>query len=707
MSHASATLSQDSVDLDKDFILEIVNNIADKPKAVLETYADDPRQKALMVTLVPTVSLPLAKPEIIIIADRSGSMGGNKMITLVRALKVFLRSLPVGIYFNICSFGSRHEFLWEKSRSYGEETLAEATRHVEGFVANFGGTETLAAVQASIEARDVKQDLALILCTDGDIWQQQKLFSYLNTQVQHSTNPIRVFPLGIGDTVSSGLIEGVARAGNGFASTVGEHEKLDGKIVHMLKGALTEHIRDYTFDVKYGSNEEEEYEDGFVLVESITEGLSVTTLDDPNFAAPASDSNRTSISNNDGDGQGRYAGLPVVAIPKYLQSPQEILPLYQSSRTTVYVMISPDAPEQQPTAVVLKGTSSKGPIKYEIPVDRITEPGKTIHQLAARKAIGELEEGRGWLNHAKDADGVLLNDRFSSSSSHEAKLKPVNFEDIVEREAVRLGVKYEVGGKFCSFVAVEGGKITHQAGISHANIEEDRGYVVPQGALMAGNPIFFSGSVGSFKPLSASGSSFDRGSRGQGSLRESAAVNMSASRSRAMPLCAAAPAPASASVGARSPPPSRSIRSDAYDQYQSRRQSLGASRGVSTFSASRSDDGNESPARSKAFKIGESAAVNQDSLEQIISLQSFQGFWEFGQAVLDACGIKMTASATDSSTRVAATILAISFLERKMAGEKDTWELIVEKAKGWLDTQGVKLDEEVEKEPLKGLISQL
>ena len=257
-SQASATLSQGSVDLDKDFILEIVNDAADKPKAVLETYADDPRQKALMVTLVPTVSLPPAKPEVIIIADRSGSMGGDKITTLVRALKVFLRSLPVGIYFNICSFGSYHSFLWDSSRSYGEESLAEATKHVEGFLSDFGGTETLAAVQASIEARDVKKDLALILCTDGDIWQQQQLFSYLNTQVQHSVNPIRVFPLGIGDSVSSGLIEGVARAGNGFASTVGEHEKLDGKIVHMLKGALTENIRDYTFDVKYGSNEEDE-----------------------------------------------------------------------------------------------------------------------------------------------------------------------------------------------------------------------------------------------------------------------------------------------------------------------------------------------------------------------------------------------------------------------------------------------------------------
>ena len=167
MSQASATLSQGSADLDKDFILEIVNDTAKQPKAFLETYTDDPRQKALMVTLVPAISLAPTKPEIIIIADRSGSMDGNKIATLVRALKIFLRSLPVGIYFNICSFGSRHRFLWDRSLAYGEESLAAAIEHVETFDASFGGTKTLAAIKASIEARDVKQDLALILCTDG------------------------------------------------------------------------------------------------------------------------------------------------------------------------------------------------------------------------------------------------------------------------------------------------------------------------------------------------------------------------------------------------------------------------------------------------------------------------------------------------------------------------------------------------------------
>ena len=78
-SQASATLSQGSANLDKDFHIEIVNDVTKQPKALLETYADDPRQRALMVTLVPEINLIQAKPEIIIVADRSGSMGGDKV----------------------------------------------------------------------------------------------------------------------------------------------------------------------------------------------------------------------------------------------------------------------------------------------------------------------------------------------------------------------------------------------------------------------------------------------------------------------------------------------------------------------------------------------------------------------------------------------------------------------------------------------------
>ena len=670
MSQASVTLSQEGTDLDKDFNLEIVNETVKQPRALLETYVGDPCQRALMVTLVPEIALAPAKPEVIIIADRSGSMRGGKIKTLVRALKIFLRSLPVGIYFNICSFGSTHSLLWDKSLVYGEESLAVATKHVDGFDANFGGTETLAAVRASIESRDVHQDLAIILCTDGDIWQQQDLFTYLNTQVRESERPIRVFPLGIGNAVSSGLIEGVARAGKGFASTVGEHEKLDGKIVRMLKGALTENITDWTIDIEYGQEENEDDED-FVLVEHVVDSLGVVSLDD---SETSTSKDSTKQINH------RKDVMPALAVPKFLQAPQDVPPLYSSTRFTIYVLISPNAPRKQPVSVILKGTSCRGPIEYRIPVEKISRPGETIHQLAARKAVGELEEDRGWLIYAKDENGTLLKDKFGAGTApthFNAQPKPTIFNEMIEREAVRLGVQYQVGGKFCSFVAVEGTEVTAQRG----NVCKPAEQFSRHGGILA----------------SASG--------GQG-------VPMRISATRGWK--------SSATGGWRSPPaPTASFAGSLYQNHGQKTAQAASSDMMMPLSrgsimpmsmGSAQQDGQFCGSRGRSN-------VAQDPLDAIISLQCFEGFWHFEKRLLNVCGVAKSAarttilanasSAQSSHAKVWATIIAITFLERKMAGEKDTWELIVDKAQGWLQDNGVDTAQEMETNPLKALLSEL
>lgn len=71
-----------------------------------------------------------------------------------------------------------------------------------------------------------------MLLTDGDIWDQKSLFDYVSAGTE--SGYVRVFPIGIGGGVSSALIEGVARAGRGFAQMVTDGEKLDSKIVRMV-----------------------------------------------------------------------------------------------------------------------------------------------------------------------------------------------------------------------------------------------------------------------------------------------------------------------------------------------------------------------------------------------------------------------------------------------------------------------------------------
>ncbi|CAG8973613.1 hypothetical protein HYALB_00009765 [Hymenoscyphus albidus] len=431
MSKASATLALGSAALEKDFVLIVQTKDSGLPKAILETHSTIPSQRALMATLVPKFTLPPSRPEIIFVADCSGSMGGN-MPMLISALKVFLKSMPAGIKFNICSFGS------EVNKTYDAETLKEASDHVESFAANLGGTETLAAIQETIKTRWGDIPMEIMLLTDGDIWSQEDMFAYLNEQVNASGGKIRVFPLGIGRGVSHALIEGVARAGNGFAQAVQGGERLDTAVVKMLRGALTSHITNYTLEVKYASED-----DDFEVVDRVTDGMRVLLVNTEPDDKPTISLFNNNAQPEKGETKAADPKLPNIPSPKLLQAPHKIPSLFTFSRTIVYILMSPETFGRNPTSVVFRATSEHGPLELEIPIEALSQPGDTIHQLAAKKASQDMEEGRGWIYDAKGQHDQLIKD-----------LHPSSFNDLVNKECVRLGERYQVAGKWCSFVAV-------------------------------------------------------------------------------------------------------------------------------------------------------------------------------------------------------------------------------------------------------------
>ncbi|RMZ73763.1 von willebrand domain-containing [Pyrenophora seminiperda CCB06] len=485
MTKASATLTLGTAELETDFVVQIIAKNTGVPKAIIENHATIANHRALMATLVPKFSLPPEKPEIVFVCDRSGSMQETRIALARQALQVFLKSLPVGVKFNICSFGNYHSFLWPKSVTYSQQTLDTAINHVSNFAADYGGTEILQPLRATIENRYKDMALDIMLLTDGEIWHQQELFSYLNQSVLESKDPIRVFTLGVGNGVSHSLIEGIAKAGNGFSQAVGEGEKMDTKVVRMLKGALSPHITDYTLEVKYSNKDasstiasEDGFDDDFEIIEKVADSLKVKLdlseeksnlkksvgLKPPIlYSISADNEQKTPISlfdptanlddeisiphDDDDTGEQRYAHLPSIPTPKILQAPQQIPSLFAFNRTTVYLLLGPNAPQANPQSVILRGSSAHGPLELEIPIRVLDKPGETLHQLAAKKAISELEQGRGWTLQAKDESDILIKTKFEG-----------RYEDIVEREAVRLGVQFQVGGKWCSFVAVEAKK---------------------------------------------------------------------------------------------------------------------------------------------------------------------------------------------------------------------------------------------------------
>ena len=318
VSKAFVTLALGTTELDNDFVLQVVAKDVGIPQAILETHPTLPNQRALMTTLVPKFNIKSEKPEIVFIADRSGSMHGN-IPTLISALQVFLKSIPTGCMFNICSFGSGFEFLWPKSRLYSQDTLSEAIRCVNKFNANLGGTETLKAVQATIERRLKGISTELILLTDGDIWQQDQMFEYIREEAK--AGDIRVFPIGIGGGVSSALIEGVARAGRGFAQMVANQEKLDSKIVRMLKGALSPHINDYQLEVRYDDGSADSVAESLRLKLNFDEAEKASEDAPPKEPISLYDSEFKEEHPKASEPTDVFANLPKIDRPKLLQTP--------------------------------------------------------------------------------------------------------------------------------------------------------------------------------------------------------------------------------------------------------------------------------------------------------------------------------------------------------------------------------------------------
>ena len=139
-------------------------------------FAEDPEypdEVAVSASLVPTFEPPQPQDEFevleevepeatalslgnnyvfMFIVDRSYSMSGERMETSKAALKLFLRSLPVGSKFAIISFGCNYTFMTINGQQiidYNNNTSEQAIQLIDRFSADCGGTEILGPLKAA------------------------------------------------------------------------------------------------------------------------------------------------------------------------------------------------------------------------------------------------------------------------------------------------------------------------------------------------------------------------------------------------------------------------------------------------------------------------------------------------------------------------------------------------------------------------------
>ncbi|KAK4314495.1 hypothetical protein Pmani_014200 [Petrolisthes manimaculis] len=200
-------------------------------------------QHLLMINFFP--SLPdhsySNRNEIIFVIDRSGSMNGSNIRSARTTLLLFLKSLPQGCYFNIVSFGSHFEALFPNgSLQYTEGTLKEAVKLQETMEADMGGTEILNPLK-SIYSNPPKPEYSrqILLISDGSVFN----VSQVTELVARNSYDTRVFSVGIGQGASTSLIHGVARAGRGRYEMVVDQDKLQHKVMGLVRSMLQESVQ--------------------------------------------------------------------------------------------------------------------------------------------------------------------------------------------------------------------------------------------------------------------------------------------------------------------------------------------------------------------------------------------------------------------------------------------------------------------------------
>ncbi|KAM5341333.1 hypothetical protein ACJ41O_014364 [Fusarium nematophilum] len=363
---ATVELEDRLTSLDKDLVIAIntaLSDNAEAPQACLETHPTLENHQALMLTLPPELMTATANStndgEIIFLADRSGSMD-DKINSLKSAMLFFINGIPRGRRFNIWCFGSEHTSLWPQSRRLDEASRQEAMAYVrDEFASDMGGTEILPPLKEICNATGDHRTMDVIVLTDGEVWSAPETIGFVRSRRVISKGAARFFSLGIGHAVSHELVEGIAKAGGGYAEVITSASSggWEDRVVTVLKAATTSHIGRLSMRLEW---EEQD-----------------------NLGPPSN----------------------------FKQSPVDVSNLSPFLRNRIFLLF--DSGEKHPRLkhIVLQVQNPDGSIiKKAVLPKRLRQPDTLIHKLAVRALLGDLERGESSLHRAWGDRGSYTDD---------------------------------------------------------------------------------------------------------------------------------------------------------------------------------------------------------------------------------------------------------------------------------------------------------
>jgi Ca-activated chloride channel homolog len=178
---------------------------------------DDGRY-ALLTIVPPTAPAAVFHRDLTVLIDASGSMDGLPLDLAKQVVGELLRSLEPGDRFELLAFANETRKLTKGLVDLDESGLAAALQSLERLQAG-GGTEMLHAVEEALRPLRDDAQRQVVLVTDGCIGFEAEVVGRITKQ---SPRGARVHAVGVGSVPNRTLLSGVARAGRGAESMVGD-----------------------------------------------------------------------------------------------------------------------------------------------------------------------------------------------------------------------------------------------------------------------------------------------------------------------------------------------------------------------------------------------------------------------------------------------------------------------------------------------------
>ncbi len=227
--HAAVKTKKPGAD---DLVLDYELNGA--PNALFAQVHRDPGQPAFFTASfatppTPATTTPKVGNDVTLVLDRSGSMGGDSMISAKKAAVAIIDKLGADDSVNVIAFDDKIEPLWSQPKPVTDQVRKDAKDYIATLDAR-GGTEIAKALEKALASQkaDAHPDVILFL-TDGE--------SDGPSAIKVATDDksaARVFTVGIGTGVDKALLSRLAQMKHGRFNFIADVHAVETEFPRVL-----------------------------------------------------------------------------------------------------------------------------------------------------------------------------------------------------------------------------------------------------------------------------------------------------------------------------------------------------------------------------------------------------------------------------------------------------------------------------------------